>query len=353
MRVVGVLVMLAAFLAGVPRTVAAQELTVATVTRPPFSMVEDGAETGFSLELFAAIAADLGWQYRVDRRDSFADMLAAVQDGRADAAVANISITASREPVMDFSHPIFESGIQMMLPSDSQRSLSLWRAMISRELVGAILAAFALLFLAGMAMWALERKRQDYFNRSAKEALFPAFWWALNLVVNGGFEERVPRSFLGRVVSVIMVIGSLFIVSIFVARITAIMTVDAIQSDINSLSDLTGKRIATIEGSTSAAFLSARNLAFDGHPDLSEMLAAFESGIAEAVVFDAPILAFYVLNSGGRAQLAGPVVQRENYGIALPSGSPLAEQINQGLLRLRETGEYDRIYANWFGRLPD
>ena len=33
----------------------AQSLTVTTVTRPPFSYVENGAETGFSMDLLAAL----------------------------------------------------------------------------------------------------------------------------------------------------------------------------------------------------------------------------------------------------------------------------------------------------------
>ena len=37
----------------------AQTLTVTTVTRPPFSYVEDGAEAGFSMDLLAALAQAL------------------------------------------------------------------------------------------------------------------------------------------------------------------------------------------------------------------------------------------------------------------------------------------------------
>ena len=82
-------------------------------------------------------------------------------------------------------------------------------------------------------------------------------------------------------------------------------------------------------------------------------MAEFENGGAEAVVFDAPVLAYYANNSKGMAKVAGPVFQRENYGIAIPTGSPLAEQINQSLLRLREDGTYDVLYRKWFGVNPN
>ena len=57
----------------------AQVLTVNTVTRPPFSMVEEGRDTGFSLELLKILAGRLDWEYRVNRTNSFADMLDGVR----------------------------------------------------------------------------------------------------------------------------------------------------------------------------------------------------------------------------------------------------------------------------------
>ena len=329
-----------------------QDLRVMTVSRPPFSMQIGDLETGFSLDLFALIAEDLNWSYTVDRVDKFGDMLAEVRDGKADAAIANISITAVREEVMDFSQPIFESGLQIMIQSDARQNASLMRLVFSRELLGAVVIAFGLLFGGGMLMWWFERRAQPYFDRPAKEAVFPAFWWALNLVVNGGFEERVPRTTMGRIFGVFLVISSLFLVSIFVARITAVMTVEAIQSSIDSIGDLQGKEVATIDGSTSATFLQTRGIPYLGYDGLDGLTKAFEDGSIDAVVFDAPVLAYYVLNSKGRAQMTGPVFQSENYGIALTQGSALAEPINQSLLRLRENGDYERIYRKWFGVRP-
>lgn len=322
---------------------------VTTVTRAPFSMVQNGADTGFSIDLLSEVAKNLDWTYSINRVQSFTDMLSAVQNGTADAAIANISITASRETVMDFSQPIFEAGLQIMTPSDPNTG-SVWSILLSKDLVLAIFGAFALLLGGGMLMWRLERKHQDYFDMSAREAMFPAFWWALNLIVNGGFEERQPRTPLGRLFGVFLVISSLFFVSVFVARITAAMTVGAIQANVSDINDLYGKNVGTISGSTSADFLNKRDLGFAGYENVDLLLKAFEASEIDAVVFDAPILAYYVNSQrDNRARLIGQVFLAENYGIALPSNSPLSEQINQSLLELREDGTYDRVYRKWFG----
>ncbi|MDP5218314.1 transporter substrate-binding domain-containing protein [Ruegeria sp. 2205SS24-7] len=328
----------------------AQELGVSTVTRPPFSMLKDDDQTGFSMDLMAALAEDLGWTYGVQRYDQFTDMLNAVTDGTADLAIANISITAQRETLMDFSQPIFESGLQIMIPADKQGAPSLMRALMSRELFVAIGIAFGLLLTGGMLMWYFERRSQPYFDRNLNDAWFPSFWWALNLVVNGGFEERVPRTSFGKIFGVVLVVSSLFVVSVFTARITSVMTVEAITNSVSSVNDLYGRRVATIQGSTAATFLDRRDLNYTAYDGLGPMLADFEAGSLDAVVFDAPILSYYTSHEGtGVGVMTGAVFLRENYGIAFPTGSPLVEEVNQALLTLRENGTYDTIYRKWFG----
>lgn len=334
--------------------VAAQDLKLSTVTRVPFSFVKDGQETGFSIDLWMAVATVLERQTQLIRHDSFSEMLAAVETGASDAAIANISVTAAREQVMDFSQPIFGAGLQILVPATGSTGPSIWSALLSPELLLALCAAFAMLFLGGMVMWLFERRAQPYFDRPARDAMFPAFWWALNLVVNGGFEERVPRTAPGRVFAVFLVISSLFVVSVFVARITSVMTVEAINSSVASVNDLYGKRVGTIRASTAAGFMDARDLTYDAFDGPEQMFAAFEQDTLDAIVFDAPILAYYAAGTGkNKAKLAGPVFLREDYAIALPSGSPLNEDINRAILELKENGTYQRLVRKWFGNQPN
>lgn len=330
----------------------AQDLRLMTVTRTPFSLEQNGEQTGFSLDLWDLIAAELDLSYSVMRVDSFQSMLGAVVSGNADIAAANISITAEREERMDFSQPIFGAGLRVMIPAEQGQN-SLFSVLWNRDFLFLALAGFGILLGGGLSMWWLERKGgQEYFQGSLKEKAFPSFWWALNLVVNGGFEERVPRSPLGRILATTMVLSSLFIVSIFVANITAAMTVSAIQSSVQSINDLYGRRVGTTIGSTAATFMETRDIRYEGFRDLDGLLDAFENGQLDAVVFDSPVLSFYVNNSGaGIGELAGPVFLRENYGFALSEDSPLREPINRVLLRFREDGTYDQLVTKWFGSI--
>lgn len=327
----------------------AETLTFATVDRPPFVFLDDNTPRGFSVDLMRAIGEDLGKEIIFAPQDSFPDMLSAVEAGMVDGAIANISITASRETVMDFSQPIFESGIQILLPSEPG-SLARIGGLLTREILTAIMVALGMLFGGGMLMWLFERRHQPYFDRPAKDALFPSFWWALNLVVNGGFEERMPLSRPGRFFAVILVVASLFVVSVFVATITAAVTVEALQDSVDSINDLDGRKVGSVRGSTSAQFLTARDIRFRDFDTPHEVLAAFQDGDIDSVVFDGPILAYFATNDGRNgSRLIERVYRPENYGIALPTGSPWREEIDQSLLKLREDGTYDALLELWFG----
>ncbi len=324
-------------------------LSFNTIDRPPFSFEADGAATGFSIELMQMVAESLGREVSFTFVDTFPDMLGAVEAGTVDGAIANISITSERERAMDFSQPIFESGLQIMASGSAGES-SIWNAIFSVDLFIAILAAFAILFVLGLLMWVFERRRQAYFDRPARQAMFPAFWWALNLVVNGGFEERAPQSAMGRVLGVIMVVSSLFIVSIFVANITASLTVDAITGTIDDLNDLDGRKVATTTGSTASAFLQSRGIAHQTFDSFNALTDAFEAQGLDAVVFDGPLLAYFLTTTPGlEANLIERVFRPEDYGIALPQGSGLREEINRALLELNESGTYQELRLKWFG----
>ena len=313
-------------------------------------MVIDGVDTGFSIDLLEAVADELRLSMTYDRKDGFGEMLGAVQDGNVDVAIANISITADRERMMDFSQPIFESGVQVMMPTQDMGSTAMLKALFTRPIGLAILGALALLFGGGMLMWVFERYKQPYFDRKARDAAFPAFWWALNLVVNGGFEERMPQSRGERFSATILVVSSLFIVSIFVAQITAALTINAIQSNIENINDLDGRPVGTIAGSTSENYLDQRGIGHGGYDDLESLLVAFEAGELDAVVFDGPILAYYVRTRGkGKAQLLERVYRPENYGMVFPTGSTLGKDVDQAMLRLRENGTYEELLIKWFG----
>jgi polar amino acid transport system substrate-binding protein len=46
--------------------------------------------------------------------------------------------------------------------------------------------------------------------------------------------------------------------------------------------------------------------------------------------------------------MVGGILARENYGIALPTGSALRKKINETLLDITADGTYDELYSKYF-----
>lgn len=95
----------------------ADPLTIATVHRPPFAFVDTPEARGFSIDLMRAIGEGINREIIFAPQESFGDMFSKVMASKVDGAIANISITTEREREMDFSQPIFGSGIKIMIPN--------------------------------------------------------------------------------------------------------------------------------------------------------------------------------------------------------------------------------------------
>jgi arginine/lysine/histidine/glutamine transport system substrate-binding/permease protein len=125
-------------------------------------------------------------------------------------------------------------------------------------------------------------------------------------------------------------------------------------TEIATLSDLQGKRIAAQIGTTGANEANkvegSEVRTFDSAPLALQELA---NGNVDAVINDAPVT-LYAVQSGNidGIKIIGELVTEEFYGIAMPQGSPNLDAVNQGLATILEDGTYAEIYQKWFGVEP-
>ena len=96
-------------------TVVAGKLTMATnATFPPYEMTTDaGTIEGIDVDTAQAIAEKLGLELQIDDMDFDAALLS-VQQGKADIAMAGITVTDERMAVMSFSDS-YATGIQSVI----------------------------------------------------------------------------------------------------------------------------------------------------------------------------------------------------------------------------------------------
>lgn len=89
----------------------AQQQTVLTLSgtgvNPPFHFLDPatGEQVGITMELFAAIAADLGMTLNIVPTIPLADMVTAIQTGVVDTYAGNITVTPARAAEVAFADP--------------------------------------------------------------------------------------------------------------------------------------------------------------------------------------------------------------------------------------------------------
>ena len=129
--------------------------------------------------------------------------------------------------------------------------------------------------------------------------------------------------------------------------------VPADNTDINGIDDLEGKTVASRLGSAPLDYLgenipSAEALPFE---QLDQMYLAVEGGSADALLYDAPNVEYYISTTGeGKLKAVGDLLEAQDYGIAVAKGNDeLVTEMNAALATLIEDGTYAEIYEKWFG----
>lgn len=329
-----------------------QPLRVVTKSIPPFVIVgPDGELSGFSIDLWEAIALELQRPYEWITVDTVRQQLDATAANDADVAMAAITITEEREQAVDFSFPYFDSGLGILTASaDNTPVWDILALAFSPSLLRLLAFVLALLIIVGHLVWLFERKHNPDFPKDYIHGIWAGMWYAGVTVTTVGYGDKTPKSVPGRLIGLIWMFAGLFVIANFTAGVTAQLALRELRGAINSPQDLPGKRVISVAGTTGERWLTSQGIPHQTATTIEEAYAALSSGRSEAIVYDYPVLLYYSLNEGQETTslIDGPF-NLEEYGIAVSPGGPLREDINRALLAVQEQGIYDDIYTRWFG----
>jgi polar amino acid transport system substrate-binding protein len=348
------LVDLSSALAQTPTPPQSKPLQVLTTIVEPFVMKQGDAYTGFSVELWDALAKRLGYDYEWVEVASADDVLQRVQAGTYDVVVGKTIITAEREKIMDFSVPYFVGGLQIMVGEPHQSFIRNFLITIFKpELLQVLGIGLLILLVMAHIIWLIERGSNEVIPKAYLSGVWESMWYALSTVATLEYADKEkPRSPLKRLVAMVLVVMGIILIAQFTAAITASLTVQQLGGSINGPGDLPNKKVATISQTVVASYLAQAGINYVGVDNIDQAVSLLEKGQVDAIVFDAPVLQYYATNHGnGKVKVVGPVFKTVFYGFAVPTGNPIRKQINEGLLNLVEDGTYDQIYQKWFGTI--
>ncbi len=330
-------------------------LLVGIKEAPPFVIrLEDGRWSGISIELWDAVAEDLGVNYTL-KAFELDPLLKAVKAEEVDIAVGALSITERREKFADFTHSFYVSSLGIAVPTDVAAG---WFGALAPFFAGpflTVIVALALvLVLFGVLLWWFERRRNaEQFGDGALSGVGSGCWWAAVTMTTVGYGDKYPLTTGGRLVALVWMYASLILVSVFTGTIASALTVSNLSSSVNGPEDLPKVRVASVADSASGDWLRQEYIGFASYPNVGAALDALRDGRADAVVYDMPILN-YLARQNPKSDFS--VLPRKfafnRYGFALPGGSDRRESINQAVLANIERPEWNDTVYRYTGDQP-
>jgi polar amino acid transport system substrate-binding protein len=335
-----------------------REITVGTRIFPPFVVLEKGKLTGFSIELWQEIADQLKLKSRFEiykhsngKEASAEELVKAVGRKKYRVAISGISIISDRAKIVEFSQPMFDSGLSIMVRGE--QGINVFNILFSMAMLKVLGIFLFVLLVPAHIIWFLARGRDE--GLPIAEPYYPGiidaiFWCAESMA---GAAHQGPIRIFARLAALIWVYAGIIFIAYFTAYATTSLTMQTLRSDIKSTKDLSGRKVGVVEGSSSAKYIAElKKTQIETHivpyPKFGDAAKALLKNKIDAVVYDTPAIQYYKKNKP-RLTIAGKQFKPEHYGIIFPMHSPMRLQVNGALLKLKEEGKYQDLKRKWFG----
>lgn len=311
----------------------------------PKQPVETRTPTGFSIDLWQAIAKQLGVKTEWVYYDSTTALVDGTEKKEVNAGISAITVTSERQARIDFSDSMYELGLQIMVAPDQQRSNPFFVMLTELKKLFTfntfLILALMLFITANLRLW-IDRRlapQERVFPSDYPRGLKESLWWGLTMLLT--WETPHSRGF-ARVLDLSWHLIGLIILSILTAVVTSALTAQAVSGSIRSELDLPGKRVAAIATDAPRQWLEQNGITVTPVDNIMQGVKAVREGEVEALVHDGPRLLYLthkINQQEGKKVLAvvPATFNPQSYGIIFPEGSTLRETVNQILLKLRES----------------
>ena len=328
----------------------ARTLKVGVSGNPPFVIKEDGSFRGISLDLWRNLAEDNGIAYRlIDQRSTDAG-INAIQNGEIDLLIGPISITPERAslPDIEFTQPYYLGKEGVLLPLNPPTLLSKLKVIFGWAVVSLLIFLGAVLMSVGTLIWLAERKNNpEQFPKQPLPGITSGMWFALVTLTTVGYGDKSPTTMLGRAITSAWMITSLIAVSSLTASLASAFTVilsGSGQTSITNISDLRGKPVSIVEGTSSLQHAEEREMKTIPSKTIEEAVNHVIDGRAKAMLFDLPELRYYLKQNPQLAvKIAAFTVGTETYGFLSRSNNSLNRALNISILEHKRSGSIETI----------
>ncbi|XP_035291121.1 glutamate receptor 3-like isoform X5 [Anguilla anguilla] len=374
-------------------------IVVTTIMEAPYVMYKknymnlEGNERyeGYCVDLASEISKHVGIKYKLSivsdgkygARDpetkTWNGMVGELVYGRADIAVAPLTITLVREEVIDFSKPFMSLGISIMIkkPQKSKPGVFSFLDPLAYEIWMCIVFAYigvsVVLFLVSRFSpyeWHLEDIDEAKDPQTPPDppndfGIFNSLWFSLGAFMQQGCDIS-PRSLSGRIVGGVWWFFTLIIISSYTANLAAFLTVERMVSPIESAEDLakqTEIAYGTLDSGSTKEFFRRSKIAvyekmwsYMKSAEPSVFAKTTPEGVSRvrkskgkfAFLLESTMNEYIEQRKPCDTMKVGGNLDSKGYGVATPKGSALGNAVNLAVLKLNEQGLLDKLKNKWW-----
>ncbi|KAI3388463.1 hypothetical protein SNEBB_009644 [Seison nebaliae] len=268
---------------------------------------------------------------------------------KADLAISDLTITLSREQVIDFTKPFFESGIGILFKKSKKKSSNLF----------SFLSPFSInIWLYIVAAYLGITEEIDDTNQIT---LLNALWFNLGCFMQQGSEIPI-RAFSTRLLCGFWWFFCLIIVSSYTANLAAFLTSNRMQLPIRGAEDLAKqteiKYGALRGGSSQSFFIESRIPTYERMynfmakcsdcfvPSNGEGFRRVKEG-KYAFIMESKTINYMIQRDCELTQVGG-LLASKGYGIGTPTNSPFRDILSDRILQMQEMGDIQSLYNLWW-----
>ncbi|NXE69561.1 GRIK1 protein, partial [Calcarius ornatus] len=349
-------------------SLANRTLIVTTILEDPYVMYKKSDKPlygndrfeGYCLDLLKELSNILGFIYEVklvsdgkygaqNDKGEWNGMVKELIDHKADLAVAPLTITYVREKVIDFSKPFMTLGISILYrkPNGTNPGVFSFLNPLSPDIWMYVLLAClgvscVLFVIARFTPYEWYNPHPCNPDSDVVEnnfTLLNSFWFGVGALMQQG-SELMPKALSTRIVGGIWWFFTLIIISSYTANLAAFLTVERMESPIDSADDLAKQTKieygAVRDGSTMTFFKKSKistyekMWAFMSSRQQTALVKNNDEGIQRVLTTDYALLMEstsieYVTQRNCNLTQIGGLIDSKGYGVGTPIETPLWE----------------------------
>uniref|UniRef100_A0A8C2AYT6 Glutamate receptor n=1 Tax=Cyprinus carpio TaxID=7962 RepID=A0A8C2AYT6_CYPCA len=338
---------------------------------------------GFCIDLLKELASILGFSYEIhlvpDGKYGFQDdkgqwngMIKELMEHRADLAVAPLTITFMREKAIDFSKPFLNTGISILYrrPNGTNSGFFSFMNPMTPDIWVYILLAYlgvscVLFVIARFSPYEWYDAHPCNPGSDVVEnnfTLLNSFWFGVGSLMQQG-SELMPKALSTRIIGGIWWFFTLIIISSYTANLAAFLTVERMDSPVDSADDLAKQTKIEYgvvkDGATMSFFKKSRVSTFEkmwafmSSRQSTSFVKSIEDGIQRVLKSDYALLMEsttieYVTRRNCNLTQVGGIIDSKGYGIGTPKGSPYRDKITIAILSILEDGRLHMLKEKWW-----